>query len=639
LLEGNSASSLAKCPADFNSFPSSPLIPPTSVTREPLRRGVGFALLTIFVIVLALHVRRYLPFVSDDALISLRYARRLLDGYGLTWTDGRPVEGYSNLLWTLAVAFVGLFRVDLIVAARTLGFAGMAAIMGAVAAASLRAHPSSAVWVPLTLALLFLSASAPVAVWAIGGLEQPLHGALLAAAFASMYAWLDTRSRNTGLMLSLSLGLLCLTRPDGPLFAGAAALAVVAARGFGWAGLIDVGKILAGSIVLTLGQVAFRWFYYGELVPNTALVKLTPSGVHAAAGWRYLAGGVNALEPLSGLAMAGLVAMLVDRHARGRGGFLAITAIAWSAYVVFIGGDIFPAYRHLIPLIVVFAFALADGLAVILERARGSRLAMIVAVIAGIALSVPYVRAQSTDRQAQRAIRERWEWQGRDLALALRAAFGRQRPLMAVTAAGCLPYWSEFPSLDMMGLNDYYIPRHPPANLGQGSLGHELGDGAYVLERSPDLIVFNVGTEPAYRSGEQLDAMPEFHRRYVPVHIRVEGSDEPYVVYIDKYSEKIGIRRTPATTTVPAFVFQGPAAVARLDAMKRLVMPLTRAAPLEATIDAAGAAMDWSVEVEASNPSAIAASVRRSGDTVSITLRATGPDPVDVRSVVLRLLW
>jgi arabinofuranosyltransferase len=638
LLEENSASSLAKCPAEFNNFPSSPLISPGSFIPEPFRRRVAFVVLTIFVIVLAQHARRYLPFVSDDALISLRYARRLLDGYGLTWTDGRPVEGYSNLLWTLAVAFVGLFRVDLITAARALGFAGMIVIMGAVAAASLRAHRTSAVWVPLILALLFLSACAPIAVWAIGGLEQPLCGALLAVAIASMSAWLDAGSRGAGLTLSLSLGLLCLTRPDGPLFAAAAALALVAARGFRWIGMIDAGTILVGPIVLTLGQVAFRWFYYGELVPNTALVKLTPSGVHSAAGWRYLTGGVSALEPLSGLAMASLVAMLFDRRARGRGGFLAITAIVWSAYVVFIGGDIFPAYRHLIPLIVVFAFALADGLALILERAGSSRMAMAVAAVAGIALSVPYVRAQSTDRQAHRAIRERWEWQGRDLALALRAAFGRQRPLMAVTAAGCLPYWSGFPSLDMMGLNDYYIPRHPPGNLGQGSLGHELGDGAYVLERAPDLIVFNVGTEPAYRSGEQLNTMPEFHRRYVPVRIRVEGSEEPYIVYADKYSEKIGIRRTAATTTLPAFVFQGREAVARLDAMNRLVVPLTQAAPLETTIDA-DAAKDWSVEVDASNPSAIAASARRIGDTVSITLRATGPDPVDVRGVVLRLLW
>lgn len=42
--------------------------------------------------------RHYLPFMADDAFISLRYAERLAAGNGLTWTDGERVEGYTNLL-------------------------------------------------------------------------------------------------------------------------------------------------------------------------------------------------------------------------------------------------------------------------------------------------------------------------------------------------------------------------------------------------------------------------------------------------------------------------------------------------------------------------------------------------------------
>ena len=50
-------------------------------------------------VVLFVHAASYLPFIADDALITLRYAERLLDGHGLTWNDGERVEGYSNLLW------------------------------------------------------------------------------------------------------------------------------------------------------------------------------------------------------------------------------------------------------------------------------------------------------------------------------------------------------------------------------------------------------------------------------------------------------------------------------------------------------------------------------------------------------------
>lgn len=62
-----------------------------------------------------------MPFFEDDAFISLRYSWRLLHGHGLTWTDGAPVEGYSNLLWVLLVAAGGLFSRDLVWVSRVMG--------------------------------------------------------------------------------------------------------------------------------------------------------------------------------------------------------------------------------------------------------------------------------------------------------------------------------------------------------------------------------------------------------------------------------------------------------------------------------------------------------------------------------------
>ena len=40
----------------------------------------------------------------DDAWISFRYARSLVQGHGLTFNPGEWVEGYSNLSWTLLIA-------------------------------------------------------------------------------------------------------------------------------------------------------------------------------------------------------------------------------------------------------------------------------------------------------------------------------------------------------------------------------------------------------------------------------------------------------------------------------------------------------------------------------------------------------
>lgn len=138
--------------------------------------------------ILLLNASRYWPFISDDSLISLRYAGRFLEGKGLSWSDGRPVEGYSNLLWVLLVALVGKAGVNLIDAARILGLLGMAAIMFSMLYWYVKKNAFRDVWFPLTVALLFLSLGAPMAVWAIGGLEQPLYGALLAVSIPLIFS-------------------------------------------------------------------------------------------------------------------------------------------------------------------------------------------------------------------------------------------------------------------------------------------------------------------------------------------------------------------------------------------------------------------------------------------------------------------
>ena len=49
----------------------------------------------------------------DDAMISMRYARNFADGAGLVWNAGqRPVEGYTNFLWTAWMAVVHLTGVS-----------------------------------------------------------------------------------------------------------------------------------------------------------------------------------------------------------------------------------------------------------------------------------------------------------------------------------------------------------------------------------------------------------------------------------------------------------------------------------------------------------------------------------------------
>ncbi len=56
--------------------------------------------------VLLLHAAFFPDCLSDDAFISYRYARNWADGHGPVFNPGqaRPVEGYTNFLWTAFLA-------------------------------------------------------------------------------------------------------------------------------------------------------------------------------------------------------------------------------------------------------------------------------------------------------------------------------------------------------------------------------------------------------------------------------------------------------------------------------------------------------------------------------------------------------
>ena len=63
---------------------------------SPAVRG-RTALLCAAVVALFLAHALYLAGVAEDAFISFRFARNLMDGHGLVWNPGEaPVEGYTR---------------------------------------------------------------------------------------------------------------------------------------------------------------------------------------------------------------------------------------------------------------------------------------------------------------------------------------------------------------------------------------------------------------------------------------------------------------------------------------------------------------------------------------------------------------
>ncbi len=604
----------------------------------PLRIVFTYALPLLFLAILLVHAGYYLPFIADDTLISLRYAARLLQGQGLTWTDGRPVEGYSNLMWILLVALLGALRVDLVFASRMLGVLCMWAAVAFASAQYLAPRRQSGSLAGLVVGLLFFVGVGPIAVWAIAGLEQPLVAAAVAGAIPLYWAAADAgfRGRSTAFALSLLLGVLCLTRPDGPLFVVAFIVAALLHRPLVdrrqlWTFLAVVASL---PVLFYGGQTIFRLAYYGAWLPNTALVKLSPSSHHLMDGLEYVRDGLLSLSPASFVALAFLAAGLLHPVSRNRFIPLLALLILWLSYLTAIGGDIFPAHRHFVPVVVVLTYTLAEGTAMAWSYLGGNpwkRTALIGGLTGTMALTIAL---QFNNQQNHRAITERWEWDCRGLALTLKGAFAEQRPLLAVTAAGCLPYWSELPALDMLGLNDYYLPRHKPQDVGSGLLGHELGDGEYILQRAPDIIVFNVGSRPAFRSGEQLAASEAFHQQYAEMRVRTSVAPSfTALVWFKVAGGAIGYGHNGGRLIIPAYfmnAFDTTTAFLRGD---RLIVEVDSSHPVGVVVTQLPATYELTVVSQYS--AQIAHRIEPLEDGVRLVLTTESQTPLPVEAVVI----
>ena len=268
----------------------------------------------------------YLAYISrffvDDAFISFRYARNLLEGHGLAWNPGERVEGYSNFLWILELAAIwAVTGVPPEAAARWLSVAYTVAALGAMAWWAWRLpglRERGLVW---WMALALLCSSATFALWtSAGGLETRQFTFFVLLAVVALTA--HRGSRGGLAVASLSLALASLTRPEGPLIAaccfawwaaqeaasaskeplgggGARAWALGALRRMDWRGALW----LALPFALIVGaHFLWRFSYYGEWLPNTYYAKFVRPWWDV--GLRYLGAagletGLYLLPPLT----------------------------------------------------------------------------------------------------------------------------------------------------------------------------------------------------------------------------------------------------------------------------------------------------------------------------------------------------
>lgn len=257
----------------------------------------------------------------DDAMISMTYARNLVEGHGLNWArQGAPVEGFTHPLWTalmvpvnalpialerrslvVQVGSLALLLVNVVLIRRLMlrHFTGPAARDSSGAPISSARDSSGAPiasaqqWAPACVLTAFYY---PLVFWSLVGMETGLQAVLTTAlVLLALDVVHGERDRHLALLLAGTLAVLL--RPDMALLVVAALFYVLAHGGLRAAGPAARRGWLLGVAALAAavsGYTLFRWVYFHDLLPNTYYLKLQGIPLEV----RLLRGGDAMLDTL-----------------------------------------------------------------------------------------------------------------------------------------------------------------------------------------------------------------------------------------------------------------------------------------------------------------------------------------------------
>ncbi|KFE71329.1 hypothetical protein [Hyalangium minutum] len=487
---------------------SSPGLSPWSLRVARLEPWFTVGLVLAATVGLAYHCRYLAVPIVDDAAISLAYSQTLFAGHGLRITPfSQPVEGFSNPLWTLLLGLSRPLGRDPVSYTHVLGI-----IFGVLAL------PAFSYWGPAArgrdlrvedaLGPLVAAMNPTYAYWISSGMETGLEAFLLAISGLFVLKELRTgRSAHAG----WALGLLCLTRPEGVLFAGASAVLWVVSRGLErrWPGRQE-WRIGAWLVALVGGWLVVRWSLFADLLPNTYYAKST---MDFQVG-QYLETFALTYGPLCKLAV--VCAVLGLSGGRDEVRRTALTCLFVGCGVFFVWrakGDWMREWRFIAPLVPLLGVAVATGISGLREwsarianrgavwPARTLRLLAVALVL----IPGNRVARESLERSPQvKAAPELPYTFIAGLAEQVRATtrqLGQLRPLVAYPDLGGLAMvMRNAEIIDLAGLADYAVARH---RLRLGAMED------YLVSEGPPILMDLHGPSGYFVNLQKL--MAEFH--------------------------------------------------------------------------------------------------------------------------------
>ncbi|HET6401625.1 MAG TPA: hypothetical protein VFH95_09525 [Candidatus Kapabacteria bacterium] len=396
----------------------------------------------IVIAVAAWQFRAHFPF--DDTFISFRYAEHVASGYGLVWNIGAPhTEGFTNLLFVLLLAAARFITPDLLIVSQILGLAFTIATGLIIFSIAARVRDRQAG----LLAIAFYWLTPLTWINAMSGMETSLF--VMLCALAILLA-----NRNQLFAAYGAAFLATLTRPEGVLLG---AIIFIAAAGFEPLFRGSILHILKGTatkaaiaFVIALGLYAlWKWWYFGDLLPNSFYVKVLASTHSVFPGLQYVRLFVGSALVLVGLSLGirgwkNAAILMVST--------LAVLLLAFYIFVLPLEGlydrFLWPAFSMLCITAAIGARDFATR-----RKLRPFAVFAALALVAHLSLSMLSPRT----KQSLDAHEEIWDASMDPIVTDLRLLPHLDSLRLAYGDAGYVVYKSGVHHIDLFGLNDARI--------------------------------------------------------------------------------------------------------------------------------------------------------------------------------------
>lgn len=442
----------------------------------------------------------------DDAMISMRYAKNFAEGHGLLWNPGeKPVEGYTNPLWVLYMAFFHLLPISEAKMSLPIQISGAVFLLvNLVFVKKITQEVTDNVISPY-LAVLVTGLYIPLNNWGLQGMEVSLL--VLLVSMTSYHSIKSIKKKEFTPWIYIFLGVSILIRVDMvvPFFVFWCFLLIYfpqqRRKNFIWG---------TATLFVSLGsQTVFRYIYYGDLLPNTYYLKMTgmPLFLRVKRGLYVL---YKFIREMNWVLFILPFLVLLFRYNPGTL-LISIVFLGQIAYSVYVGGDAWEhrggANRYISVAIQLFFVMFIYGWEKIIYSLKGNlekysllfdkirNFSLIFIVTLSMVNFNFLLRNSNNIKRIFLLYRPHFIQGNKEYVRVAHVVEKITDPeaSIAVVTAGSIPYYSERPAIDLLGKNDPYIAKtenHVPDKLSEIRPGHMKWDYEYSIgELKPDLVL------------------------------------------------------------------------------------------------------------------------------------------------------